>query len=427
MSRLKVTLVTQWYPPEPAAPPQTIAEGLEGQGAEVHVLTGIPNYPDGVVQPGFKAWRPQCETINGIRVQRAPLYPSHDTHAFGRILNYLSWAVSAAVLGIRRTGRADVNLVYSSPATAAIPAMVARWLRRTPYVLMIQDLWPDSVRSAAMLDRRLGWALGKPLDRFVAATYRHASGVVVTSPGMARALVERGVPADKVTLVYNWIPEEPRAAASESGRDLRSELDIPAEDFVVMYAGNIGVAQGLDCIIDAMPLVDRTARVHVVFVGDGIARAELQRKSRDLGDRVHFLGPVPRSAMRDLMSAADVQLVSLADDPLFEITTPSKLQAVMAAGHAVLAVASGDAAAIVREADAGLVAAPGHPEQVASAICRLVAAGRDGREAMGSRGRAFYRAHMTESEGSSRLFHTLQRSAHPSPTQHSSADGRLPS
>jgi glycosyltransferase involved in cell wall biosynthesis len=427
VSELKVAFVTQWYPPEPASPPEWIAHGLRSQGAHVEVLTGIPNYPDGIVQPGFRAWRPRRDTIDGISVQRAPLYPSHDTGALGRMLNYLSWAFSASLVGLRRIGRADVTLVYSSPATAAIPAMVGRWLRRTPYVLMIQDLWPDSVRSAGMLNRRLGRALSGPLNSFVALTYRCASAIVVTSPGMVRTLVERGVPEDKVTVVYNWIPESASDQAHVPHRDLRSELGILAEDFVVMYAGNIGVAQGLECIVDAVPLVEPEARLQLVFVGDGIARPQLEQMSRDLSDRVHFLGSAPRSAMPDLMSTADAQLVCLAADPLFEITTPSKLQAVMAAGHAVLAVAGGDAADIVRDAEAGLVASPGNPQQVADAVSRLAAAGRVGRAAMGRRGRAFYGARMTESEGSSRLFHVLQQVARPSRPQFSQSDGRLSS
>jgi glycosyltransferase involved in cell wall biosynthesis len=201
-----------------------------------------------------------------------------------------------------------------------------------------------------------------------------------------------------------------------SRRDLREELGIAAEDFVVMYAGNIGAAQGLECVIEAVPLVDSAVRLQLVLVGDGIARPQLERMSSDLGGRVHFLGLVPRSSMADLMSAADAQLVALAADPLFEITTPSKLQSVMAAGQAVLAVAGGDVAAVVREAGAGCVAAPGHPEQVARAISRLAAAGRSERATMGERGRAFYRAHMTEAEGSARLLRVLQHAAQTSRT-----------
>jgi colanic acid biosynthesis glycosyl transferase WcaI len=427
VSALKVAFVSQWYPPEPASQPEWIARGLQDQGAEVRVLTGIPNYPDGIVQPGFKAWRPQRGALDGIPVHRAPLYPSHDNGALGRIANYLSWAFFATIFGLREIGGADVTLVYSSPATAAIPAMLGRWLRGTPYVLLIQDLWPDSVRSAGMMNGRLGRALGRPLNRFVTLTYRFAAHIVATSPGMIPTLIERGVPEDKLSLVYNWTPEGLSQSDSPPPRDLRSELGFGDDDFVVMYAGNIGVAQGLECVIEAVPLVKSAVRLQLVFVGDGVARKQLELLSRAVRGQVHFLDPVSRSSMPNLMSAADAQLVSLAADPVFEVTTPSKLQSAMAAGQAVLAVAGGDVAELVREAGAGCVAAPANPAAVARAISQLAAAGREGRTSMGERGRAIYLERMTEAEGSARLFRALQRAPILSRHQPQWHNGRFPS
>jgi glycosyltransferase involved in cell wall biosynthesis len=408
---LRVAFLTQWYPPEPILQPQWIAEALHEQGAAVEVLTGVPNYPDGVVRQGYRSWRAQRETIGPLAVRRAPLYASHDSGATGRILNYVSWALSAAAIGFRLIRRADVALVYSSPATAAFPAIVGSVLSGTPYVLIVQDLWPDSVYSAGMVNDRASGLLRGPLDRFVALTYRLAASIVTISPGMARTLVDRGVPERKLTVVYNWIRGAFVDSARGGRRDLRSELGIAQDDFVVMYAGNIGAVQGLNCTIEAVPLVDDCVPLHVVFVGDGIARPGLERMSDDVADRVHFVDPVPRAEMAQLMSAADAQLVSLTADPLFEITIPSKLQAVMAEGHPVLAVAGGDVADLVKNAGAGCVAAPGDPRQVARAISDMYAVGTAGRAAMGRRGQALYRSEMAEAEGSARLLDVLQRAA----------------
>ena len=134
MNSTRVAYVTQWFPPEQVQVPTWIAQALRRQGVQVDVLTGIPNYPAGRAFDGYPAWKRSVEEIDGFRVERTPLVPSHSRSALGRLTNYGSWALSSALLGQRVLSRADVALVYSSPATAALAPLVAKGLWGTPYV-----------------------------------------------------------------------------------------------------------------------------------------------------------------------------------------------------------------------------------------------------------------------------------------------------
>jgi colanic acid biosynthesis glycosyl transferase WcaI len=407
MRPLKVALVCQWYNPEPVHQPSWIVDALIRLHARVEVLTGIPNYPAGRVHAGYAALSVRREMVDGVVVKRTPLYPSHNSGTLGRISNYVSWAVSSALFGQAMLRSADVALVYSSPATAALAAMVGRHLHGTPYVLLVQDVWPDSITASGSLSGRGGrWALPM-VAGFASRAYRDAAKVVVTSPGMQRLLHSRGVPDEKLSLAYNWV--QPPAETVVTGAWSRAELGLDDDDFLLMYAGNLGAAQDLQAAILGMSLLDATDRCHLVLVGDGVERRALQRLAAErCPGRVHFIDSQPRSSMASVMGAADVQLVALADRPLFRVTTPSKLQSIMAAGHPVLAFASGDVAMTVLDAGAGFAVEPGRPAEFALAVLRLRVMAPEELRGMGSSGRNFYEENMSESTGASRLMAALQ-------------------
>lgn len=410
MERTRVALVSQWFPPEPDAAPLWIAEGLRDQGLEVGVITGVPHYPTGVPVAGHSPTDRRLDVVRGFRTLRVPEYPSHDTSSLRRTATFASFALSSAGLATRAIGRAEVSLVYSSPATSALPAMVARAQHGTPYVLLVQDLWPDSIFATGFLtEGAVRRAAECAIGAFVDVGYRSASHICVITPGIRRILIDRGVPEKKITVVYNWVDESVIAPAPSSG-EIRRQLGIAPGDFVALYAGNMGEAQGLGAWIKAMGLVRDLHDAHLLFLGGGTQRVELESLAAKVGvaGHTHFLDAVPARDVPALTADSDVSIVSLADRELFRITMPSKIQAALAMGRPVIASADGDVADLIVESGAGWVAAPEDPQSIAAAIRQARAAGSSQLQRRGQAGHRFYHQNMGREIGSARLASVLR-------------------
>lgn len=285
-------------------------------------------------------------------------------------------------------GRADLNVVYSSPATAAAPAMLAKRLHGVPYVLVVQDLWPDSVFAAGFLREGLvHHAAYTGLNAFVNASYREAEHIVVISEGMKALLIERGVPEEKLTVIYNW-------ADAPGDGPLEVPSRKPGERLHIMYAGNVGPPQGLDNVVRALALLPRED-FRFTVVGGGAELDALKSLTEALSlTNVAFVGPIPPAELNAYLVTAHLHLVSLIDDPLFTITVPSKLQSLMSTGLPILAVAPGEAADLIRRAGAGVTLEPGDPQALASALRRLTREPDEWFKRSGKDGYRFYSEHM---------------------------------
>ncbi|RYE50327.1 MAG: glycosyltransferase WbuB, partial [Hyphomicrobiales bacterium] len=203
MASLKVLFLTQWFEPEPVMKGSAFAKAIADRGHQVEVATGFPNYPGGKLYPGYRVRLYQSEMIDGIRVHRLPLYPSHDHSSWRRALNYLSFMVSALLFCLFRGGRYDIIYVYHPPLTVGFAAALTGMITRTPFVIDVQDLWPDSVVSSGMAHTgRLASILGAAC-RFI---YRRAAMVVAQSNGMREEIARREVEA-KVVTIFNWADE----------------------------------------------------------------------------------------------------------------------------------------------------------------------------------------------------------------------------
>ena len=413
---LRVVFVCQWYAPEPVTQPMWIVEGLVEQGLDVTVLTGMPNYPSGRRHGGYPRWRARRDVVDGVEVVRTPLYADHGRRAVPRMLNYVSWALSSAIAGRRVLAEADVVLVYSSPATAALGPWVANRRSGVPYVLQIQDLWPDSVTASGMGTGALGMVVTAFLARMTATFYARAARVVVISPGMKEVLSSRKVAPQKISLVYNWVRASDALregdTLSDSGPGLRADLSIPPSAFVLMYAGNHGEAQDLGTLVTSMAELRHLStlrHVHLVMVGDGISKPALIELAHHLAlDTIHFVDPVPVEALRRMVPTIDAQVVALADDPLFRVTMPSKVQSILASGVPLVACGRGDVATVVEEADAGIVVDPGDPVALAKGIATLVAKTPGELRTMGENGAAYYEQHMAQAIGGALLADELR-------------------
>ncbi len=403
---MRILILSQWFQPEPFYKGISFVESLQALGHEVEVLTGFPNYPGGKVYDGYKIRLFQREDHKGCRINRVALYPSHDQSGLKRLLNYASFAWSAALLGPWLVRRPDVIYVYHPPGTIGCPAAVLRLLKRAPVVYDIQDMWPDTIASTGMMSNRRVLAV---LGAWMKWVYKRADAIVVLSPGFRKLLESRGVPPAKIDVVYNWNDDRSQEFSDEPAK-LPEGVEISGE-FVVLFAGTMGQAQALDTVLEAAKLVlVESPTVRFYFVGGGIDRDRLEARATDEGiDNVRFLPRQPMEKMSPILSRADALLVHLRDDPLFEITIPSKTQTYMAASRPIIMGVGGDAADLVTESGCGLLCKPEDPRSLADAVIQLAQMPKQDRIEMGARGRAFYRARLSMEVGVERFIEIFER------------------
>lgn len=400
----RVLILTQWFDPEPTFKGLVFAEELVKQGLNVEVVTGFPNYPGGKIYPGYKVKLIQRELINGIKVTRLPLYPSHGQSGVGRAVNFLSFAISSLLYGLFFAKRPDVIYAYHPPLTVGVAASLIRFFRRVPVVYDIQDMWPDTLRATGMISNP---KVLRGVARVCDWVYRNVDQLVVLSPGFKRLLIERGVPGSKIEVIYNWCAED-QIAAKGSQRP----ADFPdSSKFRILFAGNMGKAQALDSVLEAAKILqEQDKQVVFVFLGGGVEVQRLERKAFDHGLlNTVFIPAVPMSEVGAYLSNADALLVHLKKDPLFAVTIPSKTQAYMAVGKPLLMAVDGDAADLVRESQCGYVAESENPSSLVAAVEALMDSPPNVLSTMSSNAREFYRDNMSLSKGSQRFTNIFNR------------------
>ena len=389
---MRILHLSQFFDPEPSFKGLTFAKELVRRGHSVEVLTGFPNYPGGRLYPGYPLALWRREVMQGIPILRTVLYPSHDKSAIRRIMNYASFSISAATLGAVGITKPDVVYAYHPPATIALPATVFRLLRRVPVVADIQDLWPDTVIETGMMKNAFAISL---LNKCCRLAFRQMDRVVVQSPGFKRTLIDRGISASKIDHIYNWCDE---ASMDMRPRDERvMEAYGLASRFNVLFAGTMGIQQGLASVLAAARLcVADLPRVQFVFVGGGTERESLEQRAKQMGlSNVAFLPRHRPEDMGPLLAAADVLLVHLRDLPLFRITIPSKTSAYLAAGRPILMAVRGDAADLVRQSGSGLFCEPENPAALVSTIRQFAGMQEQERNLMGQSGCRFYKRQLS--------------------------------
>ncbi|WP_371347701.1 glycosyltransferase family 4 protein [Ancylobacter sp. IITR112] len=402
-ARPRLILLSQWFDPEPTVRGLAFARRLDALGFDVEVVTGFPNYPGGKVYEGYRIRPLRREVVDGIRITRLALYPSHDRSRIGRVLNYVSFFFSATFYLLFLARRADVIHAYHPPLTVALAGVAARLLRRMPLVLDVQDMWPDTLRATGMLNNERALRLIGAVCRW---TWRRADRISVLSEGFQRLLVERGVPPERITVISNW--------ADEAGTD-GAAVPLPAfaapGRFRVLFAGNMGPAQALDTVIDAAALLTGThPQIEFCFLGGGLEATRLQQAAAMRGlANVRFFPRVPQAEVGPWLAAADALLVHLRDDPLFAITVPSKTQAYLAAGKPILMAVAGDAAELVRRAGAGLAVPPENAAALAAAVTEMAGMEPGRLAALGANGRRYYDEHLSFARGTQRMAAVLRQ------------------
>jgi len=381
-------VVTQYFWPENFRI-NAIVESLVERGIEVEILTGKPNYPEGNISFGYRAWGCQQEQWKGATVHRVPLFPRGQNSRLRLMLNYFSFILFGIISGswLLRKRQYDVIFVYGlSPILLAIPGIFIGWLKHKKVIIWVQDLWPESLSATGYVRNNIIIGVVRQVVRWI---YRRADLLLVQA--RAFEVPVRALASDTPIVYYPNSVDDTFAVQAKCEPPAVAGLD---EGFSVMFAGNIGAAQGVGVIIEAASLLRDYADIHFVVLGDGSCRGEMleaaqQRHLKNL----HLLGRFPVETMPGFMQKASALLVTLADRPIFAATVPNKVQAYLASGRPIIACLNGEGARLVTEAGAGLATPAEDAQSLADTILYLYRLSPCEREIMGENGRRYYQAH----------------------------------
>lgn len=402
---MRVLLISQYFWPETFRINE-VARSLRDAGAEVTVLTGKPNYPEGSLFDGYRAWGTGREDYHGIPVFRVPMAPRGKGSAVRLAWNYLSFVLGASVFGpwLLRDRQVDAIVVYGiSPILQGIAAIVLKLFKRCPAVLWVQDLWPQSLEATGFVRNR--HAL-KAVEWVVRGIYRFSDLLLVQSPAFVD---EVAALSDRRKIAYHPNPGE--LAFDDLDPDAAG---VPPFDFSpgfnVVFAGNLGTAQAVETIVEAAQLLKGREDIRFVLVGSGSRADWIREEVWRLGlGNVELPGRFPPEAMPAILGAASVLLVTLAKSDIFGLTVPSKVQAYLAAGRPILAALDGEGTRVVSEAGAGLAVPAEDARALADAIVRMAGMPAAELAGMGRSGRAYYHSHFAPDLLARRLIGHLER------------------
>ena len=342
---MKILIVTQYFYPETFRV-NTLCAELVKRGHEVTVLTGYPQYPQGKIFDGYGFNKPYEKEWNGVKIERIKMRPRGKT-PFGLLLNTYTFVSQGKKWVKRCNEKFDAVYVFEvSPVTVGLPAVAYKEKFGTPIYFNVQDLWPENVQIILGIQNK--FIIGV-ISKIVDKIYSASDKILCSSNSFVDNIAKRGVDRDK--LVF-W----PQFCAEPSFENASKPECYSDTCFNIVFAGNIGEAQGLDLLIDTAAKLKDT-NVRWFLVGDGRARERLEKRvfENALQDVVAFVGKVSEEEANRYIHYADCSYLSFKKNKLFDMTLPAKRQSYMACGTPILAAAGGESARVVKEAECGFV------------------------------------------------------------------------
>ncbi|MCS2685698.1 glycosyltransferase family 4 protein [Bacteroides thetaiotaomicron] len=367
----RILFVCQYFYPE-VFRGNDIAFHWAEEGHEVHVVTGVPNYPDGVFHKGYGVFKKRQETIKGVHVTHLPIVPRGNDSKIMLMLNYFSYFIVACMyvlwkvfadsfkgfLGFKKSFEFDfVFCQQLSPVMMSLPAVLYKKLKKVLLYTWVLDLWPESLSAAGGISNKhiLGF-----FDWFVKKEYKWSDKILTSSKSFDQSIRTYGDYKGKIVYYPQWSDGSPSTPFLPPNYSLPEILS----GFKVMFAGAVGEAQGMECNMQATLLTKERKDIKWVIVGDGRRLPWVQQfvKEHGLEETVLTLGRYPSETMPLFFEKADVMLVSLTDSPLFNLYAPAKISSYMASGRPIIACLNGEGAEVVKAAECGWLVAAGDAE-----------------------------------------------------------------
>lgn len=386
---MKILIVSQYFWPENFRI-NDLAIELQNRGHEVSVLTGQPNYPDGVIFQAYKDKPEKYLNYNGVKVFRVPLL-ERGTGSKKLFLNYLSFVLSASFVGpIKLAGRKfDRIFVFEpSPITVGLPAIILKYIKKAPIIFWVLDLWPETLSAIDVVKSK---TVLKSVGVLVSFIYRHSDLLLAQSCSFIDSIRKYCDAEEKIRYFPSW------AEDIFSENDVVLAKEVPPSKvgtFSIMFAGNIGNAQDFASIMDAAEILKLHTEIRWLIVGDGRMAEWVKREShcRGLGNNFIMFGAYPLERMPSFYASADALLVSLKNEKIFSTTIPGKVQSYLASGKPIVAMLNGEGARIIQEAGAGYVCNAGDGQGLAKIILKMASHSDKERSQMGKLGKKFYQS-----------------------------------
>lgn len=337
---MKILVISQYYAPEPFRVTD-ICEELAKRGHDVTVVTGVPNYPEGVTYPGYEKGKHRDETVNGVKIHRCFTIP-RKTGALYRFLNYYSYAISASAYAKTLPGDFDVVFINQlSPVMMAQAGVTYSKKHKVPAVMYCLDLWPESLTAGGI---RRGSAIYRLFYGVSKRLYTKMDKILVTSRCFCDYLQEQfGISRDKM----DYLPQYAESLFQEISASAERE------GWNFTFAGNIGEAQSVETILcAAAKLQDTEAKFHIVGGGSELDRMQALAEELKL-ENVVFYGRRPLEEMPAFYAMSDAMLITLKKDPVLSLTLPGKVQSYMAAGKPIIGAIDGETAQVIADAGCG--------------------------------------------------------------------------
>ena len=387
---MKILFVCQYFYPE-VFRGNDIAFHWAEEGHDVHVVCGVPNYPDGVFHKGYGWFKKRHEVVNGVKVTRLPIIPRGNNKIM-LMLNYFSYLFVAWVYMLFHAMFHKYDRVFVqqlSPVMMSAPGVLYKKLRHVPLYTWVLDLWPESLTAAGGINNKYILAFFK---HYVKSQYKHSDMILTSSRSFEKSILEYGPYQDKIVYYPQW-------SDGNNGEIIKPE-DAPAipGGFKLMFAGAVGEAHGFECTMQAALLAKEHKDIKWIIVGDGRKLDWVKQFVKDNGleETVFTLGRYPSETMPWFFNQADVMLVTLSDDPLFKLYAPAKISSYMAAGKPIIAVLNGEGAEVIKEANCGWALPAGDAEGFAKLAIELSQKDKAGLQVKGENAAKYYNEHFVK-------------------------------
>ena len=361
---MKLLFLTDNFPPENNAPASRTYEHCKEwvqKGMDVTVLTCVPNFPYGKTYEGYKNKLYQTETIDGIKVIRVWTYMTENKGVVKRIIDYMSYAISAFIAGLFI--KTDLIVATSPQLFTTLGGCALAKVKRKPWIFELRDLWPEGIKDHGAIKQSF---LLNFLTKMELCLYRNATHIVTVTKGLKKNLSSRGIDPNKIDVVTNGANMSLFKPIDKDSELLKS-LKL-TDKFIIGYIGTHGMAHGLEFIVESLKEV-KDENIHFLFVGTGAKKEATVQKAKELNlDNVTFLDPVPKAEVSRYISIIDVALVPLTKTVIHASLIPSKIFESSAMKKPMLLGVEGEAREIVEHYNAGVAFEPENKEEFLTAL-----------------------------------------------------------